>query len=377
MSLIGWAFAALGAASLPAGMQIWNAARYYRPAKKPPGNWQAPALSVLIPARNEARVLPETLEALQQVKGVTLEIIVLDDHSTDGTDTLVRAAASLDPRIRLEQAPTLPPGWCGKMNACQALGHLARHDHMLFLDADVRLAPDGPRKALWALQETGAALLSGVPRQETRTPLEWLLIPLIHVILLGFLPMGRMHRTTAPAYGAGCGQFMLTTRSAWQQAGGHAAIRSSLHDGLKLPRAYRAVHLTTRLVDATDLATCRMYRSASEVWQGLLKNACEGFAQWRMLPFMTVVLALGQVLPLPLALAAVAEGDVRACGVALVAAVAAWGPRIALGRRFGQNGLGIALHPVGFLLFLILQWQALALKMLRRPATWKARTYPA
>src|SRR5205807_74198 len=125
------------------------------------------------------------------------------------------------------------------------------------------------------LEKSGAALVSGIPRQETGTFFERLLIPLIHFILLGFLPMKRMRSTRKPAYAAGCGQLFLARRMAYDAMGGHAIIRSSLHDGLTLPRAFRRAGFQTDLCDATDLATCRMYCGAGEVWHGLAKNATE------------------------------------------------------------------------------------------------------
>ena len=121
-------------------------------------------------------------------------------------------------------------------------------------------------------------LLSGFPHEETGSWLEKLLIPLIHFILLGFLPLGRMRLSKSPAFAAGCGQLFIAQRSAYESAGGHAAIRSSLHDGILLPRAFRRAGQTTDVFDATNLAECRMYRSAKEVWLGLLKNAGEGMA---------------------------------------------------------------------------------------------------
>jgi len=86
-----------------------------------------------------------------------------------------------------------------------------------------------------------------------------------------------MRRSQHPAYAAGCGQLFLARRSAYEAVGGHAVIRASLHDGITLPRAFRAAGFWTDLCDMTEIATCRMYRSAGEVWRGLAKNATEGW----------------------------------------------------------------------------------------------------
>ncbi len=136
--------------------------------------------------------------------------------------------------------------------------------------------------------------------QETGTLVEKLVIPLIHFVLLGFLPLARMRRSRHPAYAAGCGQFFLARRSAYEAAGGHTAIQGSLHDGITLPRAFRAAGFRTDLCDMTEIATCRMYQSARDVWLGLAKNATEGLASPGMIVPATAFLLGGQVLPFAL-----------------------------------------------------------------------------
>jgi hypothetical protein len=323
------------------------------------------SLSILIPARDEEGSIRGAVEAALASRGVELEVIVLDDHSADRTAAIVREIAARDPRVRLETAPPLPAGWNGKVHACAVLAGLARHPLLLFVDADVRLMPDG-----------AADLASGVPRQETVTFLERLLIPLIHFVLLGFLPMARMRRSLHPAYGVGCGQLFLARREAYEKAGGHAAIRSSIHDGVDLPRAFRRAGLATDLFDATDIASCRMYRNAGEVWRGLGKNATQGLAAPGKIVPATVLLLAGQVMPsvlLGLALAGLVPAAVLI--PAGIGALAAWLPRLAAVRRFRQPLDGALLHPLAIVIFLVLQWTALGAKLLGRPVGWKGRLY--
>jgi hypothetical protein len=105
----------------------------------------------------------------------------------------VRAIAQTDPRVRLETAPPLPAGWFGKNFACHRLAGLARHPILLFLDADVRVSrPDSLARLAAFVEQSGTALVSGVPREETYGLMEQLIIPLIHFVLLGFLSLDRM-----------------------------------------------------------------------------------------------------------------------------------------------------------------------------------------
>ncbi len=210
------------------------------------------------------------------------------------------SAPRATPACALVDGPALPAGWCGKQHACWVLAHKASFDVLLFLDADVRLASDGLARMVAFLHQSGADLVSGIPFQETPTLIEKLVIPIIHFVLLGFLPLRRMRASRNPAYGAGCGQLFLAKRSSYEKAGGHSAIRTTLHDGVKLSRSFRAAGLVTDLCDATPVARCRMYKSADELWHGLAKNAIEGLGAPSMIVPSTLLLLGGQVSPLVL-----------------------------------------------------------------------------
>jgi glycosyltransferase involved in cell wall biosynthesis len=340
--------------------------------KPPPAvSGPLPALSVLIPARNEERNISAAVDSVLANRGVDLEVIVLDDHSADSTADIVNEIAVRDARVRLEAAPPLPSGWCGKQYACSRLAGAASNQVLCFMDADVRLSAEALARMAGYLESSGAALVSGFPRQETGTLLEKLVIPMIHFILLGFLPLERMRASAQPAYAAGCGQLMLARRSAYIECGGHSAIRDSLHDGLKLPRVFRSSGFRTDLFDATDLATCRMYSSARDVWCGLAKNAIEGMAAPSRIVFFSLLLGAGQILPLVLLFAT--HG--RALAVSALAALLAWYPRFAAAARFRQPFLGAILHPVGITLLLAIQWYALVRSLLGRRSGWKGREY--
>ncbi|WP_448203296.1 glycosyltransferase family 2 protein [Azospirillum sp. sgz302134] len=328
------------------------------------------AVSILIPARNEEASIADAVEATLANPNVALEVVVLDDHSTDRTAEIVRAIAARDPRVRLERAPPLPPGWSGKQHACHVLAGLARHPILLFQDADVRLEPGAVAPMAAFLRASGAGLVSGFPRQATGTLGEALVIPLIHFLLLGYLPMARMRRSVHPGYGAACGQLILVDRNAYARAGGHAAIRTSLHDGVTLPRAFRRADIMTDLFDATGFARCRMYRGFAEVWAGFSKNATEGMATSAALPVWTVLLFGGHVLPWLLLVLSPEWLPALAAGTGLAT-------RLILATRFRQSLLGVLLHPLGVLVMLAIQWTALVRSALGHPAVWRGRAYPS
>ena len=360
--MIGWL--ALALALGPLLLALVN----LRLLRTPPLPSERPSVSVLIPARNEEANIGAACAAVLASEGVELELIVLDDASTDRTPAIL--AGIDDRRLVVASAPPLPPGWSGKQHACHVLGGLARHELMVFVDADVRLAPDAVARMAGFMQRSAAGLASGFPRQLTLTWAEVLLLPLIHFLLLGYLPMAMMRRSAAPGLGAGCGQLFIARRSAYRRAGGHASIKASLHDGLTLPRAFRRSGAMTDLFDAGGFARCRMYINAAQVWEGLCKNATEGMAKPGALPLWTFILGVGQVLPLALVLfwPSPQAWAALACGIGL---------RLILAMRFHQPLVSALLHPVGVAGVLAVQWWSLVRAARGGKATWRGRAYTA
>jgi cellulose synthase/poly-beta-1,6-N-acetylglucosamine synthase-like glycosyltransferase len=371
--MIAFAWVCFGCAAVPALLYYWNSLLF----REPPVVAAAVRLpvSVLIPARNEELGIAACVESVLSSQNVELELIVLDDHSTDRTAEIVRGIANRDSRVRLESAPPLPDGWCGKQHACLVLAKLAQNDFFAFLDADVRLKPDAIARMLAFLKHSRADLVSGFPFQKTGTFLEKLLIPLINWVLLCFLPLFGMRHCRWAAFGAGCGQLFITTRSAYLIVGGHSAVKSSLHDGLMLPRAYRRSGMMTDICDASSLATCRMYRSARGVWFGLAKNAREGMAATGQIGFWTVVLLCGQVLPVILLFVCIFTAS-KAWVIFGIASLFGLGTRAGLARRFDQCAHGSLFHPLAILLLLTVQWYAIGRAVIGKPVGWKGRAKP-
>jgi hypothetical protein len=333
-------------------------------------------ISVLIPARNEALRIGQLLDSVLASEGVCCDLCVLDDESQDGTDKIVEGYAKQHSNVRLLRGEPVPCGWSGKQFACYQLAQQAKFEELVFLDADVSLSKDALLRAVAQRRRTSADLLSGFPRQRVVTIGEQMLIPLIHVILLCFLPFGLMRWTRMVGAAAGCGQFFLTTKRAYQLSGGHSSIRQSLHDGIMLPRAYRLKGLQTDLFDASDIAKCRMYTSLEETWSGLLKNANEGFAKLPLLPIMTVLMLLAFVCPV-LCAVAVMLGVVNEEFVVIVWAACALSylPRVLCTLKFDQAWLGCLLNPVSIVLFLMIQWTALIRKTRGKGVQWRQRSY--
>lgn len=353
-----------------------------------------PPVSVLIPARNEAARIEVAIRALLQSTNIEIEICVLDDHSEDATAEIIKLLAEEDSRVRLHRSRELLVGWNGKQFACHQLSQLAKFDRWLFMDADVLVHPHAIARLAIAFESRSAdakqtlSLLSAFPHQQTGSLGEKLLVPLMHFALLGFLPMWRMQKSKHPAYAAGCGQMFFTSREDYMQvatdvgsdrspgksepASAHAVIKASRHDGIELPRAFRRAGFATDIVDGTDLASVRMYDSFEATWQGIKKNATEGFARPLLMPFVTLFC----LAPLASAIAAVwllLLGAIKPAVIAFSAYCVALIPRLIASLKFRQTMLGSIMHVDGLLLFLCIQWSALIDSLLGKQVAWRGR----
>jgi hypothetical protein len=166
----------------------------------------------------------------------------------------------------------------------------------------------------------------------------------------------------------------VARKQAYERVGGHAKIRASRHDGITLPRAFRAAGARTDLFDATAVASCRMYRGGRDLWSGFAKNATEGMASPAGILPWTVLLFGGQILPFVLlGLALAGALPAVATAIAATAVGLCYAGRMLMARRFRQSTIGALLHPVGVTLVLAIQWFAWWRARVGRGVEWKGR----
>lgn len=355
---------ALALALFPIGFAIDNLRRMAKADGPAP---QDALVSILIPARNEEAHIGACLDAALAQQGVALEVLVMDDGSSDRTAAIVSAYAARDARVRLLACPPLPQGWTGKVHACARLAEAARGTHFLFIDADVRLARDAAARMCGHAARQKLAMVTGVPRQIIRSLGEALTVPMINLLLIGYLPGGGRGDTERAQLGAACGQLILFERGAYESIGGHGAIRTLLHDGLQLARRLRAHGFKTEMVEGVKLAECRMYDGLGSSWNGFIKNAHEGMATPIGLPIWTTLLAGAHIWPFFLLPA----------WQAALAIMLVFGLRAAITFKTGEAWWTVPLHPFAVLVGLAIQWTALARVLIGRPAGWKGRAYSA
>jgi cellulose synthase/poly-beta-1,6-N-acetylglucosamine synthase-like glycosyltransferase len=371
-TVIGWAM--FGCAAVPCLMTAWNLLLYRRPPLTGEPLGVQDRVDVCIPARNEAANIEACVQGVLASAQVPVRACVYDDQSTDATlEILIRLAAT-DARVIRVPTDPLPAGWNGKQWGCERMGRASDATWLLFTDADVRMDPRAVAAAVRFALRSGSDLVSTFPREVCGSLGEALAVPMIHFVLLGYLPMGFMRRDRRPALAAGCGQFLLVRREVWQRSGGHAAFKASMHDGIKLPRSVRAAGGQTDLFDGTELVSCRMYRGFGQSWRGFVKNAYEGLGSIGTLLFFTTMHVVGHLTPWMIVVVSLAGvGWARAMvGHAALAIALAYLTRLMLAVRFRQPWSAVLLHPVGVALMTAIQWTSLWVAS-RGRREWKGR----
>jgi len=233
-------------------------------------------VSVLIPARNEAAVIADTVRSVMAQRYPHFELILLDDHSTDGTAAVAQAAAQGDERLRIVSGEPLPAGWLGKNWACHQLAQAAAGDILIFMDADVRWEADALASMIDMMTRAQADLLTIWPTQQTVTWGERLVVPLMALAIIGYLPILPVHYTRWAAFAAACGQCMVFRRAAYFKPGGHAAVRADVVEDVALARRTKAHGLRLWMADGAGLVGCRMYPDWAAVRDGFAKNILAG-----------------------------------------------------------------------------------------------------
>ena len=254
-----------------------------------------PAVSVIIPARNEEACLAACLQSLLAQIGVTFEIIVVDDHSTDRTRDIASSFSSK--KIRVIEAGPLPAGSTGKNNAVTAGSKVAHGDWLLFTDADTIHLPGSLARSLEEAKGHNAAMLSYSPEQIVDSFWEKSVMPVIFAELASSFRPSQVSDPKSPAAAAN-GQYLLITREAYDAVGGHAAIAASLLEDVALARAVKRSGRKIFFRYGGDAVRTRMYRTFAQLREGWTKNLALLFpspvrlAALRALEFVLIVASL-------------------------------------------------------------------------------------
>jgi chlorobactene glucosyltransferase len=353
-------------------------------AAAPPLVEAAPHITVIIPARDEEVNIGRCLRSLlaQDYPADRLKVLVIDDHSADGTAAIVRAIAAGHPQVSLLSSPKLPPRWTGKSHACWIGARAAapESEWLCFLDADVWGEPPLLSSAVHAAVTQKLDLLSLAPRQELGSFAERLMLP-CGLILLSFLQDLREVQARTGSAVTATGQFMLIRRDAYQAVGGHAAVSNAICEDLEFARLLKQSGRSVLLMGGDALIATRMYTGWRTLWPGFAKNLVDTLGGPRAtLIFTTLAVVLAwAALAIPTAAAVAywqgAPGALVALALALLGSAAAFGLHIAATFYFRIPFWYGLVFPLGYTL-----GAAMAFDSVRRRLTgrviWKGRIYP-
>lgn len=344
----------------------------------------APLVSVIVPARNEARNIDRCVRSLLATRYPAIEVIVVDDHSTDGTGALAHAAGQGDSRLQVIQNPPLPNDWFGKQWACTTGARIARGQLLLFTDADTQHGPELLPRAVNILERDEADLVSVVGRQEMHSFWERLLQPQIFWMLLarygGTESVSRARRAEDVIAN---GQYLLMRRQAYEAVGQHEAVRDLVAEDLALAQRFHRAGRRVRLLRADAQLSTHMYASLAELIAGWGKNvyaggihAMPGGTMGRLLfPFVLPLAPLLTLLPVlfvvPALLGMLGSGWLLWAAVCVVTNLVFWA---VIYRGFQQSPAYALLYPLGAAMLLYIILRAIGRG---KQVGWKGRQYVA
>ncbi|MGL5015127.1 MAG: glycosyltransferase [Bacteroidales bacterium] len=241
-------------------------------------------VSVLIPARNEAKRIGNLLESLYNIETSIGEIIICDDHSEDDTYDIVNEYAKRDPRIILITSDGLPQHWRGKSWACHQLSKVASKDYLLFLDADVTINGDIIERSLDFIDKYNLGLLSIFPHQNIKNSGVRAVVPIMNTILLSLLILRAVR--IIPYFNsisAANGQFMLFKSNIYKKFNPHFQSREAISEDIFISRYLKKNNIKIACISHDWGVVCSMYENYKESCRGFSKNIVTLFLNSRIL----------------------------------------------------------------------------------------------
>lgn len=325
-------------------------------------------VSVLIPARNEEANLPACLDSVLKQGDQVREVLIYNDHSTDGTAEVIADFAERDARVHSVQVWPLEAGWCGKNFACWQLAKTASGKWLLFIDADAQLADGAVARMVEEMNRRQLQLLSCWPGLELVGFWERVLMPMLNFVVFASFPSPLSLAFNSPSLGLAHGACLMFDCESYEEIEGHSAVRDQIFEDTRLAQLWRERGKRGLCLDGQDVVRVRMYSSFDEIWQGFQKNFFPAFKReasfWGFLAFHFVVFLLPFMW-------AVFQPDFRIALVALIVLLI----RLVLSLRFRQPIWAVLLHPIAEAILIALGFSSWRRCKTGQGVLWKGREY--
>ena len=331
-----------------------------------------PEVAVLVPLRNEEKHVPALLESLSQLSYPNLSFYFLNDGSTDQTLSLLTKHVKQLKKAHIINGETLPAGWVGKVHACHQLSQHAYGSFFLFIDADIRLNSDTIERCLHLMIEKRVGLLTGFPRFPTKTILSKILVPMQHVVVLLHLPLFVANHFSNPAFTAAHGSFMFFSKKAYEDSGGHQAVKNSLVEDVHLTRLVKKSGHKVCLANITRAVTCFMYETNQEVWNGFSKNIFPGLGRSVSLVLLITLFYISVFLvPCFLLFYGLITGTILYCLPLILTFLI----RLVIDQFTKQERWTWLLMPISCLMLIVIMYYSMYLGLRKKGFEWKGRRY--
>ena len=342
-------------------------------------------LTVIVPARNEQDCLGACLQSLVSQSedifklGKDWEIVVIDDHSTDGTGRIAREIAADNPGVTIVEAGKLEKDWTGKANAIWTAARKARSRWLLFTDADTIHEPGDLRRAIHEATRHKAGLLSYSPRQIVSGLAQRSLMPLVFCELALAYPPAKVSDPNQRIAAAN-GQFLLVEREAYRKIGGHASVRDKVLEDVALAFLAKRRKVGIQFRYAEDAVSTRMYRSTAAMIEGWTKNLALLFhnalalSLWRALDILLLVGL--PILAIELWNAKFAAHSVQWLGAGWILALLWVRTLVRFYARVSKSNFPFVdclISPLGLPLFVVLLYRSWFQHRVLKRVTWKGR----
>lgn len=331
----------------------------------------APLVSIIIPARNEVDTLEQALQSIVQQHYANLEIIVVDDRSTDGTGPLVDRMAQQFSRLRVIHLHELPAGWIGKNHALHYAASQARGEFLLFTDADIVMHPQTVSKAISYVCQEHLDHLTVMPAVIAPGIALNMFVGTFGLFFVIFTKPWQAHKPQS-THSIGIGAFNLVRTTVYRAIGGHEAIKMRPDDDVKLAKLLKQHTKQVEILNGQQMISVRWYPTVRAMIKGLMKNAFAGLDyQLSTVLFSSALLFLLFIWPVLALFVTTGLTWLINGGSVLIMFV-----------LYAYTAQSSQLHPwsaIGFplmvLLFIYVMWRSMVLTLLNDGISWRDTHY--
>lgn len=332
-------------------------------------------VSVIVPARNEEKAVERGVRSILAQSYGNIEVIVVDDHSTDKTASILDKIADEDPRVSILHSPPLRDGWLGKPSAQSHGTDAARGEWLVFVDADIILHEHTISRAVQTAQARGLAGLTFIPKFIAMSWAESGMVPLLPLAIAALRP----DTANTPHGGGGfaAGAFILVSRDAYGTVGGHSCVKTEVIDDIAFGKAMKRAKLPFRAFEGFDAAEVRMYYGPKSLLYGLTKNISFLFGGAKGRPWLAVFNALffcsALSVPLGLVVTGSLAGEVAVALVGLTGYMIPIASVLTAGASLEYNARYLVFYPVAAWLIFFATLVAAYYMITRRTVLWRDR----